>query len=84
MSTRYCYICGRATARRRIAEPLLVPVCLERECDRQARQLPARHCSARLPDGHLCCAPAAAQLGVQGERLCVQHLQAQLERSPSA
>ena len=74
MSTRRCYICGRSTVRRVIAEPLLLPICLDRECGRRAAQLPAVHCSLRLPEGVICGAPVVPQLDAQGRQLCATHL----------
>ena len=81
MSTRRCYICGRLTSRRRIAEPLLLPVCLDRYCGEQAARLPGLHCTVRLADGRLCGAPVAPQLDAAGRQLCADHLRDAWERS---
>jgi hypothetical protein len=72
---RRCYVCGRERSRGFIVEPLLLPVCLDRACKQRALDLPDRHCSARLSDGHVCGAVAAADFNVDGNKLCAQHLQ---------
>ncbi len=73
---RRCYICGREESHRQIVEPLMVPVCRDRECARVAATLPPVHCGMRLLAGRLCGAPAIAQLDVDGRRLCSAHVQA--------
>jgi hypothetical protein len=77
MSTKRCYICGRQTLRRMIAEPLLLPVCLDRACGRRAAQLPTVHCSVRLSDESVCGAAVVPQVDAQGRQLCATHLRAQ-------
>jgi hypothetical protein len=71
---RRCYICGRESERRVISEPLMVPVCLNRECGQMAARLRPEHCRARLETGQLCGAPAARQIEADGQRLCAEHL----------
>src|SRR5688572_22788843 len=71
-NTRTCYVCGCDSPRRQIAEPLLLPICLRRECKLRAEQLPARHCSIRLAHGELCGAPAA-QMQLHGRWVCTWH-----------
>ena len=80
MATRRCYICGRESSRRTIAEPLLLPVCLDRECGERASQLPRLHCTERLPDGRLCGAVVAPQLDASGRQVCTTHARALIER----
>ena len=74
---RRCYICGREAYRRTIVEPLMLPVCLERECGQVAAQLRALHCTARASDGRLCGAPSAPHVELEGHHLCGAHLRAQ-------
>jgi hypothetical protein len=71
---RHCYMCGRPSSRRTVVEPLLVPVCLVRECGRAAAQLPVVHCAVRSPDGRLCGAPTTALMDREGQRVCPAHL----------
>jgi hypothetical protein len=73
---RRCYICGRESSRRTIAEPLMLPVCLDRECGEIAAKLPPLHCGKRADNGHLCGATAVAQVQVEGRPLCVAHARA--------
>jgi hypothetical protein len=73
--SRTCYVCGQATARRHIVEPLLLPTCLDRECRERAQQLPRLHCSERLANGSLCGA-AAAQIQVDAQLVCTWHSRA--------
>jgi hypothetical protein len=79
---RRCYVCGQATTRRHIVEPLLLPTCSSRECREQAEQLPRLHCGTRLQDGRLCGAPAVQmQVGLQW--VCSWHSRASFD-SPFA
>jgi hypothetical protein len=80
MSTRRCYICGRETTRRTIAEPLLLPVCLDRECGERAARLPRTHCTQTLPNGSLCGEAAAPQVDASGRQMCAAHLRAFWQR----
>lgn len=73
---RHCYICGREGSRRIIVEPLMLPVCFERECGQIAAHIPVLHCFARVTDGRLCGAAAAAAVQAGGPRLCAEHLRA--------
>lgn len=71
---RNCYICGRPTERRNVIEPIMVPVCFDRECARVAALLPAIHCTVRLATGRLCGVPAIRQVRLEGARLCTTHM----------
>ena len=76
-----CYICGHEESRRIVTDRLMLLVCRERECGQVAAQLPASHCSARLPGGHVCGAPASPQFEVDGARMCALHQQAHFRSS---
>jgi hypothetical protein len=71
---RHCYICGRQSLRRIVVEPLMLPVCVDRECSRVARGLTELHCTVRPPEGKLCGAPATPHVQVDGLRLCAMHV----------
>ena len=71
---RSCYICGRPAERRNVIDPLMVPVCFDRECAHVAALLPALHCSARLATGQLCGAPATPHMRLGEVRLCATHM----------
>jgi hypothetical protein len=71
---RYCYVCGREAPRRVVIEPLLVPVCPDRECALRAARLPDPHCSVRLLEGSICGKPAARQFDAGGYVMCPPHL----------
>jgi hypothetical protein len=77
---RRCYVCGGDRSRGLIVEPLMLPVCVDRECKQQAAQLPVNHCAARSSDGHICGAPAATGFETDGRKLCPRHLQSLWER----
>jgi hypothetical protein len=81
---RRCYVCGRERSRGLIVEPLLLPVCMDRECKQRAAQLPPHHCAARLSRGQICGAQAAADFETEGRKLCVQHLQLVWDRTEAA
>jgi hypothetical protein len=81
---RRCYVCGRDRSRGLIVEPLMLPVCSDRECKQRAAQLPPHHCSARLSNGHICGAQAAPDFEIEGRELCAQHLQLLWQREDAA
>ena len=81
---RRCYVCGRERSRGLIVEPLLLPVCMDRECKQRAAHMPADHCAARLANGQICGAPAAAGFETEGRKLCAQHLQVVWDRTAAS